>query len=104
MTILFMALLVPAIAATGDSGNPSFIITEATTTTEKVVDIDYHGRKVTLKNDEGLVRTVQVGNDVSNLGRVKIGDRVTVETHQTISVEVQPGPGDTMNIGSESQT
>jgi len=104
LMVFLMALLVPAITPAGDSGNPSFIITEATTTTEKVVDIDYQGRKVTLKNDEGLVRTVQVGNDVSNLGRVKIGDRVTVETHQTISVEVQPGPGDTMNIGSESQT
>jgi hypothetical protein len=99
-----MALLPPAISAQGDSGNPSFIVTEASTTKEKVVGVDYQARKVTLKNEEGSVRTVQVGEEMSNLNRVRIGDEVTIETHQTVSVEVQPGPGDTMNIGSESQT
>jgi hypothetical protein len=102
--VLLMALPLPAISAQGDSKNPSFTVTEAKTTTEKVVSIDYQTRKVTLRNDEGSDRTVQVGEDVSNLNRVKIGDEVTVETHQTISVEVQPGPGETMNIGAESQT
>ncbi len=32
------------------------------------------------------------------------GDTVTVEVQEAMEVEVQPGPGDTMNIGSESQT
>jgi len=35
---------------------------------------------------------------------VKKGDTVTMEVNETMSVEVQPGPGETMNIGSESQT
>jgi len=102
--VLLIALPLSAMSAQGESGNPSFTVTEAKTTTEKVVSIDYRTRKVTLRNDEGNVRTVQVGEDVSNLDRVKIDDQVTVEIHQTISVEVQPGPGDTMNIGAESQT
>jgi hypothetical protein len=102
--VLLMALLPPAISAQGDSGNPSFTVTEASTTKEKVVGVDYQARKVTLKNEEGSVRTVQVGEEMSNLNRVRIGDEVTIETHQTVSVEVQPGPGETMNIGAESQT
>jgi hypothetical protein len=42
--------------------------------------------------------------EVSNLDRVRTGDEVTVEINQTISVEAQRGPGETMNIGAESQT
>ncbi len=102
--VLFLVWSTFAVAAQGDSGNPSFTVTEAWTTKEKVVSIDYQARKVTLKNDEGSVRTVQVGAEVSNLERVKTGDEVSVETQQTISVEAQPGPGDTLNIGLESQS
>jgi hypothetical protein len=29
---------------------------------------------------------------------------VTIEVNQTVSVEVNPGPGDTMNIAAESQS
>ncbi len=104
-SIVFLMALIPSgISAQGDSGNPSFTVTEAWTTREKVVGIDYKTRKVTLKDEEGNVRTVQVGVDVSNLERVKIDDEVTIEIHQTVSVEVEPGPGETMNIGAESQT
>ena len=102
--VLFTVSLPQGSLAQGESGNPSFIVTEATTTKEKVVAIDYQARKVTLKDEEGSVRTVKVGEEVANLERVRIGDEVTVMIHQTISVEVQPGPGDTMNIGAESQT
>ncbi|HXY53664.1 MAG TPA: hypothetical protein VEM40_03220 [Nitrospirota bacterium] len=102
--VLFMVSLPQGILAQGEGGNPSFTVTEAKTTKEKVVAIDYQARKVTLKDEEESVRTVQVGEEVANLERVRIGDEVTVMIHQTISVEVQPGPGDTMNIGTESQT
>ena len=92
------------IAAQSGGENPSFTIAESKTTREKVVGIGYETRMITLKDEEGNIRTIQVGRDVSNLERVKTGDEVTVEVHQTASVEVQPGPGDTMNIGFESQT
>jgi Cu/Ag efflux protein CusF len=85
-------------------GNPSFTITEAKTTTEKVENVDYAMRKVTLKDESGKVRVVKVGTDIQNLNRLKIGDEVTVETFQNISVEVKPGPGDPMNVGLEGQT
>jgi hypothetical protein len=41
---------------------------------------------------------------VTNFKQMRIGDMITMEVNQDISVEVQPGPGDTQNIGSESQT
>jgi len=104
MLIFLIALIPTGILAQSESGNPSFTVTEASTTKEKVVAIDYQARKVTLKDEAGSVRTMQVGPEMSNLDRVRIGDEVTIEIHQTISVEVQPGPGDTLNVGSESQT
>jgi Cu/Ag efflux protein CusF len=84
--------------------NPSFTITESKTTTEKVENVDYTTRKVTLKNESGKVRIVKAGTDIHNLDKLKIGDEVTVETFQTISGEVKPGTGDPMDISSEGQT
>jgi len=104
MVVIFSVLLPPAVFAQTDSGNLSFTVVKAWTTKEKVVNIDYRSRKVTLKDDKGSVRTVHVGDAIGNIEQVRTGDEVTVETHQTISVEVQRGPGDTLNVGVESQT
>jgi NADPH-dependent 2,4-dienoyl-CoA reductase/sulfur reductase-like enzyme len=94
-----------AMAAAPFAGeNPSFTIAEAKVTNEKVEDIDYATRKVTLKDESGKVRIVKVGNDIHNLKNLRIGDEVTIETLQTISAEVKPGSGDPMNIGVEGQT
>ncbi len=91
-------------AQTKAVGNPSFAITEANTTVEKVENIDYATRKVTLKDESGKLRVVKVGKDIQNLGRLKVGDEVTIEVFQTISGEVKPGTADPMNIGIEGQT
>jgi len=95
-----------AVAAQSQSAgeNPSFTITEAKVTKEKVEDVEYATRKVTLKDESGKVRIVKAGNDIQNLNRLKIGDEVTIETFQTIEAEVKPGPGEPMNIGVEGQT
>ena len=85
-------------------GNPSFTITEAKVTKEKVEDVDFATRKVTLKDESGKVRIVKAGTDIHNLNKLRIGDEVNIETFQTISAEVKPGPGDPMNIGVEGQT
>jgi Cu/Ag efflux protein CusF len=99
-------LLVWTAAAYAQSAadNPSFTISESKTTKEKVEDVDYTTRKVTLKDESGKVRIVKAGHDIQNLTRLKIGDEVTIETFQTISAEVKPGPGAPMNIGVEGQT
>jgi hypothetical protein len=85
-------------------GNPSFTITEAKVTTEKVENVDYATRKVSLKDESGKVRIVKVGTDIQNLNKLKIGDEVTIETLQTVSGEVKPGPGDPLNVSMEGQT
>ena len=101
MIVLFSALLA---AAPAYAENVSFTVNETAKTHEKVIDIDHQARKVTLQDAAGKVRTITVAENVSNLNRVGTGDEVTIETKKVISVEVQPGQGQTMNIGSESQT
>jgi hypothetical protein len=103
-----IALILLFTAASGAEqaavGNPSFTMTEVKITKEKVEDVDYATRKVTLKDESGKVRIVKAGTDIHNLNKLRIGDEVTIEIFQTISAEVKPGPGDPMNIGFEGQT
>jgi len=91
-------------AQAGKPENIKFTLNEASTVKAKVIDIDRQARTVQLSDDEGKVRTVNVPAYVTNFGEMRKGDTVTMEVNQDISVEVQPGPGDTQNIGSESQT
>ncbi len=102
--ILMLTLVLPSAAESAGGGNPSFIITEASTIVEKVVDVDYKARTVTLKDDVGKVRMMKVADRVRNFDQVRKGDVLTIEVNETALVEVQHGPGDTMNIGTESQT
>lgn len=82
---------------------PSFTIVEASSVREKVVDIDYQNRTVALEDEEGKVTTVKVGPEVGNFDRVQKGDIVTTILNEHISVRVQPGPGNTVNVGLESR-
>jgi hypothetical protein len=102
---LMLASVMPAEAApAGTRENISFTLIEASSTTAKVVDVNYEARTVTLQGDDGKTRVVKVRDDVRNFGQVKRGDTVTMDINQTVKVEVQPGGGEPMNIGSESQT
>jgi hypothetical protein len=102
---LMLALVMPAGAApAGTQENISFTLIEASSTTAKVADVDYGARTVTLQGEDGTARVVKVGDDVRNFGQVRKGDTVTMDINQTVKVEVQPGGGEPMNIGSESQT
>ena len=102
--VLILLCITASIAATVAVENPSFTISESKTTKEKVQDVDYATRKVTLKDDSGKVRILNVGTDIDNLNRLKIGDEVTIETFQTISAELKPGQGEPLNVGIEGQT
>lgn len=102
--VLMSAVSAGASLAQITGGNPGFTITEAKMTVEKVEDVDYATRKVTLKDETGKVRIVKAGADIHNLNKLKIGDEATIETFQTISAEVKPGPGEPLNVGTEGQT
>ncbi len=97
-----LAAVLPATAAPRE--NISFTLVDASSTTAKVVDVDYGMRTVTLQDEDGKTRVVKVRDDVRNFSQVRRGDTVTMEVNQTVKVEVQPGGGEPMNIGSESQT
>lgn len=101
MLMLAQASLAGA-AQTGKKENISFTMVEASTMTAKVADIDRQARIVQLADEDGNLRTVKVPDYVTNFGQMRKDDTVTMVVNQDISVEVQPGPGDTQNIGSES--
>jgi hypothetical protein len=103
--ILILMLVIPAGAAPVVKQEPmSFTTVDVMTLTAKVTDINYQTRTVQLTEPDGKVRTVTAGSNVRNLSSVKIGDTVTVDVNQEMTVEVHPGPGEPMNVGTESQT
>ena len=103
--VLALLQFLPAAAAEkGAPGNISFTIVEASSLSATVTDIDYQARTVTLTEPDGKVRTIKVSDVARNFNQVKKGDTVTVDVQESIDAEVQPGPGEPMNIGSESQT
>ena len=79
MTILLLVWTVFTFAEQISSENISFVITESKTTIEKVENVDYTTRKVTLKDESGKLRIVKAGSDIQNLNKLKIGDEVTIE-------------------------
>jgi hypothetical protein len=104
--VILMLMLVTSAGAAPiiKQENISFTTVDAMTLTAKVTDINYQTRTVQLTEPEGKVRTVTAGSNVRNLSNVKIGDTVTMEVNQEMTVEVHPGPGEPMNVGTESQT
>ena len=103
--LLLTAILVLLLVIQQAAAEPvTFTMVEASMRTATVTDIDYNARTVRLAESDGSVRTLQVGDVVRNFNKIKKGDTVTVEVSQAASVEVQPGPGETLNVGSESQT
>ena len=103
--VLAFAPAMPAAAAGQEAQkNITFSMLGASKLTASVADIDYQARTVKLKETDGNVRTIKVSDAIGNLNQVKKGDSVTVEVQETLDVEVQRGPGEPLNIGSESQT
>jgi Cu/Ag efflux protein CusF len=54
----------------------------------KVEAIDIAARKVTLRHEDGEVETILVGEQVKNLPQLKIGDVVTMQYYESLTVEL----------------
>lgn len=67
-------------------GVPGGVTTNVAKVTAVVTDIDYKKRTVTLKNDLGEKRTLEVGPQAINFKNVKKGDVVTVEIAEELAV------------------
>jgi Cu/Ag efflux protein CusF len=60
--------------------------------TAKVKAIDQKTRKVTLERSDGSTLKFVAGDEVRNLGQVKVGDEVTVSYYESLAYEVKkPG-------------
>jgi Cu/Ag efflux protein CusF len=75
-------------------------VAENVTVKATVEDVDVAKRLVTLKDENGKLTTLKVGEEVRNLPQVKKGDVVTAVYHEAIAYEVfkpgqaQPSGGD----------
>ena len=80
---------VPPAAATV----PGFVVGETVRTEATVVAVNQKDRIVTLKNAEGNVFDVVVGDKVKNFTQVKIGDVVVAEHSIAIAAKLKKGSG-----------
>ena len=68
-----------------------------------VVSVDMTTREVVLRTPDGRQTTVVAGPDVTNLGRVNPGDRLTVTFNDAIAVRMAtPGSPPVGTAGSET--
>jgi Cu/Ag efflux protein CusF len=64
---------------------------QTTKATATVTAIDMATRTVSLRRSDGSVIDVHAGDEVRNLDKVKVGDKVTAEYTQALSLELKKG-------------
>jgi hypothetical protein len=70
------------------NGKPGVIEAVVIKLQATVETIDHENRKVTLKGPEGKTVTIDVEERVENLSQVEVGDMVTVEYVEAVSIQV----------------
>jgi hypothetical protein len=83
----------------GDVEKPSMFASETVVVTAEVAAIDHETREVTLRQENGATRTFVVGEEARNLDQVVVGDIVTAEYYESISIEVFAGDGSEPGAG-----
>src|SRR5687767_12483569 len=83
----------PPQAAVVVSEKPGEVVEEATITVQaNVMKVDQKNRVVTLRNAEGNVFDVKVGDQVKNLPQVKKGDEVVASYYESLAIKLhKPG-------------
>lgn len=82
------ALAQPETSVQTASGVGAMMATETVSATATVVAIDAATRTVSLKNKQGKVTELQVGDDVRNFDQIRKGDVVTVQYKRALSVSM----------------
>lgn len=72
---------------------PSIYASQTEIVTAVVEAIDVETRVVTVSKEDGESLTFTAGEDARNLGQVRVGDVVTAEYQETISIEVVANDG-----------
>lgn len=86
---ILLTLAVPLVGCSGGGPKPQYHDQLQSSLTATVQAIDYPTRTVTIKDDSGEVVTFVADKRVRNLERIKAGDRVNVQYHESISVNVR---------------
>ncbi|AGW92892.1 MULTISPECIES: hypothetical protein [Cupriavidus] len=84
------------------SGVGATMVTGTVKATATVTAIDAATRTVTLKNKQGKLTDVQVGDDVLNFEQLRVGDVVTVEYKEALSVSLNRQTGMRSSIERET--
>ena len=104
--VLSAALLAPALpgtAATETNRQPGGVtFSQTADVTATIQDIDYKNRIVTLKDPQGNVAQVEVGEDAPNFNQLKKGDRVRARYYQSTALALRK-PGEVPTSREESQ-
>lgn len=67
-------------------GVPGGVTSNVMTIVAKVSSIDYTKRSVTLEDEQGHKRTLQISPEATNFNQVKVGDKVTVKFAEEMAV------------------
>ncbi len=105
--LLVLAVLVqmPARAAEKTAKDrPSGVLTEASSITATVVEINPKYRTVVLKGPKGGLVEMQVGEEARNFDQLKVGDLVTIENSQSVALEVRKSTGAPVNKETTTMT
>lgn len=102
--VLFVSMLLFGATAwagekVADVEKPSMFMSETTVVTAEVLAINHETREVTLRRTDGETMTLVAGEEARNLGQVSVGDIVTAEFMESISIEVFAGDGSEPGAG-----
>jgi hypothetical protein len=83
----------PESVAAAAAGEGKLAAAQKVTVKAKVEAIDLANREVTLKQDDGTTDTVQVSEEVKNLPQLKVGDTVTMEYFESLTLALDKTAG-----------
>lgn len=93
LTLCFLTAVVSAAEEGQEMVRPSFSASQSMTITAVVEAIDHETRVVTVRPDDGEPITFTASDEARNLDQVAVGDVLTAEYVETISVEVLANDG-----------
>ncbi len=99
--ILIAGVFILSLGETALAQKPGIKQEEAIKATATVEAIDLSKRIVTLRNADGYVFALHVGEEARNLDRVNVGDKVTATYYESVALQVRK-PGKEINLASQT--
>ncbi len=107
VTLLLGGTIVGAAAEPVMDEKPSLFTSRSVTVTAVVEAIDHESREVTLRKAEGDTVTFTASDEARNLNMVRVGDIVSAEYVETLSIEVVANDGtepEKLELGGMART